>query len=687
MFVQKKNIILFLIAFFGISNFIESQDVKKYENDIIEVSAETSESDIDASSFIETLEYFRSHPIDVNKSKIEDFEKLGILTPFQIHSLIEYRQKHGDFLTVYELNGVDGLSVETVNELMPFVMVNDDNIELHSSEKRFWQMFLAGISRTLETQNGYKNIPDSVKLMHPSLYYLGNPYKVITKYQLENKNYQAGFKTEKDPGETWFSKDNRTFDFISGYAQLQNKRFLKNIIIGDYNARFGQGLVFWNGFAPGRSAMSINVKKVGQGFDHFASYNENRFMRGIAITAKIKELSLSTFFSEKKIDANVTSMDSSGNVTVVSSFETSGIHALPSEVTDEKVLGERIFGSNLTYDFGKLRVGSTLCNIHYDALVKKADELYNLMDFSGKNISAGSVDYLYRGRYFEVFGEAAMNQKNANATITGITCQPVPELSVAIIYRNYQPNFWMPYANAFGETGQPTNENGVYSGIEFVPIKNWKINAYADFFKFPWMKYRVTWPSGGSNYLIQTTYYLSESSSISVRYSYLGKMLDSASQSSELPITANTSLHKARIQTCYKASENVSLRHRFEFSSFSEMSSPSQNGYLFLQDIIWKPEKFHLSAIASYAVFSTESYNCRMYALESDVQYSYSIPALSGKGSRFYFLLRWNPIQNLSVSGRFSTTLYSDRNIISSGASEINGNHKSEAGFQFLLRF
>ena len=77
-------------------------------------------------------------------------------------------------------------------------------------------------------------------------------------------------------------------------------------------------------------------------------------------------------------------------------------------------------------------------------------------------------------------------------------------------------------------------------------------------------------------------------------------------------------------------------------------------------------------------MFDTDSYDTRLYVFEQDVPYSFSVPAFSGKGSRFYMMLNSNLTKNISLIIRFAQTWYSDRNVISSGPDEIKGNKKSD---------
>ena len=61
---------------FVIKNNLKAQDDSKYKDETIENAAENAENTIDASSFIESLEYLHNHQIDLNKAVADDFENL-----------------------------------------------------------------------------------------------------------------------------------------------------------------------------------------------------------------------------------------------------------------------------------------------------------------------------------------------------------------------------------------------------------------------------------------------------------------------------------------------------------------------------------------------------------------------------------------------------------------------------------
>ncbi len=690
--MQKEilTIILLLVIYIFQVNAQDKQfDSENYESEILESVAENTDNEIDATSLTEELQYYLQHPLDINTASQKDFEKLQFLTPFQINSIIEYRKEHGNFLSVYELNGVIGLPATIIKMMLPFVKVGEKIIMQNTKEgNAINQMLLVNSNRTIELQNGYANDPDSIKLKYPNKYYPGNPYRIRTKYRFEQgESFKAGFSAEKDPGETWFSGSNKTFDFLSGFIQMQNKYQVKNLILGDYYANFGQGLVLWNGFAPGMTAYTINIKRQTEGFNRYSSFNENQYFQGIASTVCLNHFYISAFFNKHHIDANVVARDSTGRVLEISSLQNTGSHALPNEISDEDALGEKTFGGNLSFEKDKYKIGVTLININYDANFQKSLEPYKLYAFSGNNLICGSFNYLIRFRKIELFGEEARNSMHGNAFSNGMAFQLIPELSLALLYRYFEPQYFSPYANAFAQNSQPSNENGLYAGIEFVPIDKIKINAYADFFNYPFFKYRISEPSSGTNYFFEITYEPSDNISLSSRYSALQKQEDGNTIEPNPPALENVSLQKVRFHAVYKISTSVELRNRLELVYYNKHNSPKQNGYLLFQDIIWKPEKIRLSLVARYAIFETGGYESRIYSYESDVLYSYSIPAYSGKGARAYLMLHYHPFKQTDIWLRYGTTIYSDREIISSGPTEIDGNRKSDAGVQVITRF
>jgi hypothetical protein len=85
--------------------------------------------------------------------------------------------------------------------------------------------------------------------------------------------------------------------------------------------------------------------------------------------------------------------------------------------------------------------------------------------------------------------------------------------------------------------------------------------------------------------------------------------------------------------------------------------------------------------------FETDDYNSRIYAYESDVLYSFSIPALYGKGIRYYTNINYDLTRKLSLWLRWAQTVFQEQEVIGTGLDEIKGNKKSEFKVQMRWMF
>jgi hypothetical protein len=94
-----------------------------------------------------------------------------------------------------------------------------------------------------------------------------------------------------------------------------------------------------------------------------------------------------------------------------------------------------------------------------------------------------------------------------------------------------------------------------------------------------------------------------------------------------------------------------------------------------------------LSVDLRFQYFETNSYDSRIYVYESDVLYSYSIPAFYDKGTRCYFNLHYKLMRNFVIYLRLAQTVYSNKNTIGTGLDEISGNRKTEVKVQFSYSF
>lgn len=111
------------------------------------------------------------------------------------------------------------------------------------------------------------------------------------------------------------------------------------------------------------------------------------------------------------------------------------------------------------------------------------------------------------------------------AYINGLLISTDARVDLSFLYRKISKGYQSLYTNAFTESTFPTNESGLYAGITIRPTDVFKIEAYADLYKFPWLKFRTDAPAAGSDYLLQLTYKPDKQTEIYSRYRSEKKLL------------------------------------------------------------------------------------------------------------------------------------------------------------------
>jgi hypothetical protein len=142
-----------------------------------------------------------------------------------------------------------------------------------------------------------------------------------------------------------------------------------------------------------------------------------------------------------------------------------------------------------------------------------------------------------------------------------------------------------------------------------------------------------------------------------------------------------------RFHAAWKPTAAFQLKSRLEFSQFSEQDQPDENGFLFYQDFIYKPQGKPYQISLRYAHFAMDSYDARIYAYENDLLYVFSVPPYFGKGSRIYAMTKFKIKRRVDLWVRWSQWFYNDRNSISSGNNEILSNRRDEIKIQVRWKF
>ncbi|MEA3317879.1 MAG: helix-hairpin-helix domain-containing protein, partial [Bacteroidota bacterium] len=608
-----------------------------------------------------------------------------------INSLKHYIRRNGALLSIYELQLIPGFTDEVIFNIIPFITTKEEKNKIDFNFKNAIkygsnQVFIR-TQDILENRKGYSDISDADLLENPNSRYLGSSPKLYTRYKYHYKNkLYYGITAEKDAGEEFFKGNNKNgFDYYSAHLQIKDFGFVKTLVLGDYEIKFGQGLVLWSSMSFGKSPYVLNNRKKAQGIRKYSSTNENQFMRGAGTTVAFNNFELSAFYSKKKIDANIT--DSIDNeISAVSSFQNSGIHATPSAITDKDAIGEVITGGNITYNHRLFKVGLTYAEFQYDAKLFSDPSTNNMYDFQGDNIYNIGFDYQFSIKDISFFGEEAICKNGGMAFLNGALFYLVPQIALSAIHRHYEPEYQGLYSNAFAENSSNSNEDGLYFGLEVHPIKHLTVKTYYDSYSFPWLSYRADAPTTGYDFFSQLDYNLNRHTSMHLRFRRETKETNADSELGLKQINSKY-LQKLRFHISYEINKNLQFKNRIVLSEYKEELSNKEYGFMIYQDVDYDFTKIPLSLSCRFALFDTDTYNTRIYAYEKDVLYAFSIPAYYSKGSRFYLNIKYSIRDYIDIWLRYSQTYFSEKNTISSGLNEIYANTKSQIKAQIRFKF
>ncbi len=688
--MKKCFSILFLLITVKICAQTEPATLTQQQQ--LEQLSERQKDDITDDSYLQELNAYHKHPINLNTADESELRALQILTDLQIYNFLKYRQLMGNLISIYELQAVPTFDLWSIQLLLPYVSVKQNDFTKENFAKRFHggeHELLMRSSEQIEKSVGYEKPADT------SSYYLGSPEKIFFRYKYSYKNLlQYGLLGDKDAGEQFFKGYQKYgFDFYSFHFFVRNLGVIKSLALGDFTVNMGQGLIQWQSIAFTKSAEVQSIKRQADILRPYNSSGEFYFHRGAGITLQQGKWQTTVFCSIKKISTNLNT-DTLTKKDLISSFETSGYHRTKIENEDKNNVLQKAVGGNLSFTQQDFRLGISVIHYQFSDGIQKQNEPYNLFAITGNSWTNISADYSYTHRNFHFFGEFAQDKNFAKATVNGLLISVHSNVDVSMLYRNIARNYQALYADAFTENSNPTNEKGIYAGITLRPFSNWRSNIFFDVYKFPWLKYEIDAPSSGRDYFVQLLYNPDKFFNIYTRYQNQSKQQNMSNSTAATHQLSFVTQQNWRTEWEFSFNKKISIRNRVELVWYDKRNPDYSQGFLSYVDFFYKTQKL-FGGNVRLQYFETGDYNSRVYVYENDVPYSFSVPFYYDKGFRYYFnlncnlkkLFSANRSNNFKIEAwvRWTQSIYSGTNSIGTGLDEVKGNKKSEIKLQLLI--
>lgn len=265
-----KNFMVALYALTVISMNVTAQSDERMKA-ILYLCGADSEEELDGQE-VERFAMLASRPLEINLASRSRMVSSGLMSQYQVASLMDYRSRDGDVLSVSELAAVDGFGEEYANALKPFIS--------------FASKALPG-----QTESGSK------RLTHEALArsaVKGEAFNYGAKYRM---NYGGTFEFSSAARTKYSDKDQFPPSAWSMNMTYYGKRRLGKVIIGDFNARFGQGLTLWSGMSMSGLSTSSSFSRHPSGLSPSWSWSGIGSHRGVAADLTAGRMVFSTFVS------------------------------------------------------------------------------------------------------------------------------------------------------------------------------------------------------------------------------------------------------------------------------------------------------------------------------------------------------------------------------------------------------
>ena len=250
-----KNFTALLVALAIVGFGLNAQNDGRM-NAVLFLSGAGSEEELDEQE-VERYSSFLSNPLEINFATRSRMLSSGLMSQYQVASLLDYISRFGDVLSVSELATVDGFGEDYANALSPFVSFRSKSLPGQTDRSQ-------GILR-------------QEALARSAL--KGDDVNYGAKYRLtygEMLAFSAAARTkysdkEQFPPSAWSM--NMTY---------YGRKGLGKVIVGDFNTRFGQGLTLWSGMSLSSLPTVSSFSKRPSGLSPSWSWSGVGGHRGVA---------------------------------------------------------------------------------------------------------------------------------------------------------------------------------------------------------------------------------------------------------------------------------------------------------------------------------------------------------------------------------------------------------------------
>lgn len=302
--------LLFLLSLI-LAMQIQRQQLSRFEDAVLLLCGAGTLEELSEDEW-ERYRYLADHPLDLNACTRSAMLSSGLFSPFQAASLLDRRMRDGDILSYTELGYTDGFTPELARALSHFVVLRSRNPPGKPSVP---QLHASLLLRT--SCSGSSSVPAARAALQTAAAHStsganstasGKNPSVATSSTASGKNdpfsgsAAFGIKTaislEGRLDAFWSARksySDRTFGPGTISLAIYGKSIPGRILLGDYSARFGQGLLLWSGFSIAGFSSVQSFRRNASGLSASSSFT--RTLHGIGLDLALGRSTISAVWS------------------------------------------------------------------------------------------------------------------------------------------------------------------------------------------------------------------------------------------------------------------------------------------------------------------------------------------------------------------------------------------------------
>lgn len=633
-------------------------------NQIENLGIETENTDIQ-----DQVQELIKTKIKINSKNNIELLHTPLLNLIQINAIINHICNYGNITNPYELQQIAELSIEDINIILPhidFGLEFKTQIGLILKHEKLKHKLL--IQETTKTQlsEGFGS-----KIL-PNLQFQGSPFSTKLRWDsFIGKFINITLNFAKDPGEKY---ENGSIGFT---CLIQSNNRIKQIILGDFQASFGQGIILGSGINIGKSAAVMNTMRAGSRMRPFRSNSSTAHLTGIAINSQLTQyFRILIFQSYTTVYADTFSKNQQ---TLIRGENSNGLRRNETELSSIKRIKSLQTGTSLewTKSSTSIAISCLLNKINTSKIYSPENSNKLFKTRYDSTLLPISIDVKTNIKNSLLFGElGSSNFLSGRGFILGLLNALDQRTDLSILIRNYSNKFLNPMSGSLSESSKKSSETGLFIGVLRKTGKSSKLNAYFDWFTFSQPSFNIDWPSTGLECMSEIIFAKKNGPEIKIRTAFKNSS-ENEKGNQHLNRIDQIQTATLRLDFGIPLSKNYSLHSRIEIKNIRSQWGNPLSGYLIyhhLNGAIGHSIKFKLRGM----VFNCPQYDSRIYVYENDISNSFSIKAYQNSGSHFFLLLQTKLPKNIQIKLRFAHTKYHYLNVIGTGIDQIHSNVQNE---------